>query len=182
MRVFSLPYLAFALALAACGEADPQPPLVLQGRSNAEHVRQVCDRARVWHQHNRDLIERVGCDAAPSCRDLMPLVTRCAADPLADLRAFEDEITAHARAAPQCRSVRLLRLDDRNEPEAATAAVLAKPHWRLHVDFQPAQPRHRWWLTDSPGRATFPKGEGDAREVAEAVCAIAVERGARMLN
>jgi hypothetical protein len=31
-------------------------------------------------------------------------------------------------------------------------------------------------------RATYPKGDGDATEIAAEVCAIAVARGARMLN
>jgi hypothetical protein len=182
MRTLSLLHLLLGLAVAGCGQGAPEPTVALQGSANAEHVAQVCDRARVWHRHNRDLIERVGCDAAPSCNELLPLVTRCAGDPAAELRAFEDELLARAAAAPPCRGVRMLRLDQTDRPDQTAAAVLEKPHWRLQVDYQPAAPRHRWRLTDSPTRAAFPKGEGDAQEITEAVCAIATERGAKMLN
>jgi hypothetical protein len=159
--------LALPGALAACGEPRP-PAVVLQGRQNAETTRQLCERARTWQQQNRARIAADGCDAVPLCREMTPLVERCAADPLAELRAFEDALIARAAAAPACAGVHLAR-DDAADPPTA-------PHWRLSLDYQPGEPKQRWRLAADPAPAAAPGGEGDAAEIAAAVCAAVRQR------
>jgi hypothetical protein len=174
--------LLLAALPAACGKPEPELNVVLEGRANAEHASQACVRARTWQQQNRDAIARDGCAAVSLCPEMTPLLARCAADPIGDLRAFEDALLAQAAADARCKGVRMVRVADRDAPDPTALALLQKPHWRLHVDYQPGASQQRWWMTDSPSRATYPKGDGEATEIAAEVCAIAVARGARMLN
>ncbi len=181
MRLLAAAYLLGA-GLAACGKPDPELVVVLQGWRNAEHAQQVCQRAHTWQQQNRNRIAEVGCESVTACQEMTPLIARCDLDPIADLRAFEDEVLARVAADPQCKGVRMLRVPDRDHPDPAALQVLDKPHWQLSLDYQPGDSSQRWSMTDHVSRANFPKGEGNPSEIAAAICAIVIERGAKLLN
>ena len=76
----------------------------------------------------------------------------------------------------------MLRVLDRDHPDPAALQVLDKPHWQLSLDYQPGDSSQRWSMTDHASRANFPKGEGSPSEIAAAICAIVIERGAKLLN
>jgi hypothetical protein len=174
--------LALLLAVSACSKGDPELVVVLQAWRNADHTDQVCQRARTWQQQNRNRIAEAGCEAVMGCQEMTPLITRCEADPMGELRAFEDALLAQAAAEAKCKGVRLVRLDDRNNSDPTMRAVLDKPHWQLSLDFQPGDPSQRWWMTDHASRATFPRGEGNPKQIADDICAIVSERGAKLSN
>ena len=113
---------------------------------------------------------------------MMVLVTRCAANPIVDLRQFEDELLAQAAANAHCKRVRFVRVNERDNPDKTALPILQKPHWRLNIDYQPGASTQHWWMTDSPSRATYPKGEGNPKEIAADICSIVIERGAKLLN
>jgi hypothetical protein len=182
MKWLALTYLVPGVMLAACSQPDPELIVVLQGWRNADHAQQVCQRARTWHQQNRNRIAEIGCEAVTACPEMTPLIARCEQNPSSDLRAFEDELLAKAAADPKCRGVRLLKLNDRNAPDPVVLAASKKPHWQLSLDYQPGDPRQRWSMTDHVSRANFPRGAGNPGEIAAAICKIMSERGAKLLN
>jgi hypothetical protein len=182
MRPLVAAHFSLGLILTACGRPDPQVPVVLQGWRNLEHAQQVCERARNWQQQNRGRIAELGCERVALCREMTPLIARCVGDPAGEVRAFEDELLARAAAEPKCKNVRFVRLNERSNPDEAARAVLQEPHWQLSLDYQPGDAGQRWGMTDDPSRATFPKGEGSPQEIAAEVCAVVIERGAKLLN
>jgi hypothetical protein len=174
--------VALLVVLAACSKPDPELVVVLQGWRNADYAHQVCERTRTWHRQNRDLIAQVGCQSVTVCPEMMPLVTRCAMDPMSDLRDFEDDFLAQAAASPRCKGVRIVRINERENLDKAVADILERPHWQLFLDFQPGEPKQHWRMTDRDSRAIFPKGEGNPKEIASDICAIVTERGAKLFN
>ena len=62
-------------------------------------------------------------------------------------------------------------------------ATMQGPHFNLNLllDFEPGAPRQPWSMVRSPGNS-LTKGLGNPKEIADTVCSIVKERGAKLLN
>lgn len=100
----------------------------------------------------------------------------CVGDPTGGLYDFADRLTTQLAIDARCKGIQLVRWDQ----EKDLFETLRGPHWMLVVYYNPwAKETQRWALWQVPGTATL-GGDGNERQIAEGVCSIVTERGAKL--
>ena len=112
---------------------------------------------------------------------MKPIIEACQArDPVVDMRDFEDRLMTYMAADPQCKGVRVVRYTGpRGTDDSVGDVMQGGRYWMLFLDYKSGAKKLQWAL-DRPKPSTYAKGEGDPKEIAGNVCAMATGRGAKL--
>ena len=157
----------------------PNPVVVLDDWWDVDYAKNVCAAAISWNQENAKLVADAGCDSVTACPEMTPRVEACKVDPVGNLNAFEMELETQFAANPLCKGIQFARFAGPGENNSTVSQATQNEHWFLSLNYVPGAHRQPWAMIKSLAVTT---GEGDAKEIAESVCSIATERGAKLLN
>jgi len=170
-----------SLILTGCDEPMSDPVVVLDDWWNVVYARNACASASAWQKENASLVAQVGCESVNSCPEMTPRVDACAFDPVGNLYTFETALETQFAANPLCKGVRLVSYKGPHDENLSGDDAMEKSHWTLSLDYIPGVPKQPWAMDDSKTLAVT-RGEGEPKEIAETVCSIVTQRGAKILN
>jgi hypothetical protein len=172
-----------AVISTANAQSGAEPVVVLDDWWNVGYAKNSCVSAIQWQKENSALVAQFGCDAVTSCPEMTPVAEACGADPVGNLYNFDDELVTQFAANSHCNGVQLVKFagPDINGKNPPGANAILDQHWSLSLDYQPGARRQSWEMSESK---TFGvnRGEGEPKEIAETVCSIVTQRGAKLLN
>lgn len=175
--------LMCSLIVAALTGCSNRPPtVVLDDWWNIDFARSTCESATAWHKQNSALISQTGCDAVTSCKDMMPRVDACRFDDTGGVNSFQDDLATEFASNPRCATVTFVKFSGPEHVSKASSSAMARDHWHLQFDFIPGAKTQSWSLSHLGKSDTFAQGTGDARQIANKVCAVTRGIGARVSN
>lgn len=104
----------------------------------------------------------------------------CERNMVTGVRDFEDRLATYMATDPQCKGVRLVRYGGPSSDNANEVLSQKSGFWSLSLNYQPGAIRQAWAMIKEMQPSTYTKGEGDPKEIAGNVCAIATGRGAKL--
>jgi hypothetical protein len=123
---------------------------------------------------NRNLAKQL-C-SLPGFRAGLPpdVAANCPIDPLAGYLQYEIELITQFASATKCKGIRILT----HVPEDRR-----KSHWGLIIYYQPGEQSAHWDLVapyERKGDPFYLQGTGDQQKIADDVCTIVTEQGAKL--
>ena len=97
--------------------------------------------------------------------DRDPALQACLNREIQGLENFEKALLSELGTHPECAGVRIERAADQGLPSGS--------FWRLLIDFDDPEGKREKWDLMSPKAPGMRHGSGDAREIAQRVCALA---------
>jgi hypothetical protein len=71
----------------------------------------------------------------------------------------------------------------KSDPKAKAYETLQGDYWRLTLNYRPGAQKQEWIMKRHEAPAgVITSGKGDSREIAEMVCSIVTQRGAKLVN
>ena len=138
--------------------------VVLDAAQTAKNAKAACDNAQNLLDKNAGMISQLTCGHITSCVESTAIVAACGTDIASSVRALETDIASEITGNAQCKGVHFI--------QAHESADSKKPHWALSIHFAPGKDRHTWEMARSTDKVTV-QGEGNARDIAQRVCALA---------
>jgi hypothetical protein len=153
LRFTILIWTLLALAWSPLAHAGDAPIVVLNSAWNRALASQLCSK--------------------PVFKGALPpdVSAACPFDPTAGLTVFERELTTQFAADPKCKNIRLLSLARKAEPNS---------YWDLRISYFPGKPMQVWQLFAPLDNLHFFEGKGDQQKIADAVCSLVTEQGAKI--
>jgi len=178
--------LLMVTTVGACRTESPKV-VVLDGWWTPDFAQGTCDLAASWLKENRHLINQIGCENVPACREVMRLYTACTArDPKEQAREFEEVIKSEFAKSTSCGGIVFARHGRAatEPPNPWALALINKPHWTLIVDYEPGKATQDWTLVGASiePQPSLVSGTGSAREIVRKVCTVVNGRGGKTLD
>ncbi len=156
---------AILLLVASCDK--PVSTVILDGRQTEERAKSTCETAQNLLDKDAGMISQLTCAHITSCMESTAIVAACGTDLTSNVRALETDIASEMTGNTQCRGVNFVQ-----SHEPAESKKAQQPHWALSIQFTPGKETHAWEMLRSTDKALI-RGEGNAREIAQRVCALA---------
>ena len=169
------------VVFTADAQSGAEPVVVLDDRWNVDYAKDSCDSAIRWNKENSALVAQIGCDSVTSCPEMTPVVDACRFDPVGNLNNFETELVTQFATNAHCKGIQIATYKGPKEPNPPGDTAMRGPHWSLSLDYIPGA-RKQAWAMDNSQNLGITKGEGEPKEIAEAVCSIVTQSGAKILN
>jgi hypothetical protein len=149
-------WASVALVLVPLARAADAPLIVLDSAWNRSMAKQLC--------------------SLPGFRAALPpsVAADCPFDPLAGYLDYESRLITQFASATKCQGIRVLT----HVPEDRRNS-----YWDLLISYYPGeQPAQNWGLIAPHERKDAPylQGAGDQQKIADDVCSIVTERGAKL--
>jgi len=105
----------------------------------------------------------------------------CQQQMIDEVNDFEDRLATYMAADAQCKGVRFVRYSGPSGNNHSINDVMQQTeYWVLSMNYQPGATKQPWVMLKNTNASTYTKGEGDPKEIAGNVCAIAIGRGAKL--
>jgi hypothetical protein len=178
-------HVAFGSIVAALGcwigapEAKAEPIVFIVSYHNVDYAKTVCDYVSSMQKSGFGLLNDESIAGLAECKSVRD--TR-------DLgRRLENALIDALAVEPLCNGVTVIRdrhpdHDGGGFSQENYAIKQSKPHWDLHLDYQPGSKAFGWTLY--PNKAgmkpdgAFVNGEGTAPKAARQICIVASGHGA----
>jgi hypothetical protein len=170
------------VVFTADAQSGAEPVVVIDDWWNVDYAKNSCVSAMQWDKENSTLVAQVGCDSVTSCPEMTPVVDACRFDPVGNLNNFETELLAQFASNAHCREVQIATYKGPKEPNPSVDTAMRGPHWFLSFNYIPGARKQSWTMNQSEHLTAITSGEGEPKEVAEMVCSIVTQSGAKILN
>jgi hypothetical protein len=168
----------FALALTGC-EKPKQQVVVFDGWWAADFAKGECQQANAWWKASAAAVNQFGCDSIAGCSEMQPIYYACFSDPGEQVRIFEATLRNEFGSAATCQGVEFIVFVSSDKATNNVSRAMTKPNWSLIVDYVPGRQKQHWWLRRSDSNAPA-EGDDATNDLAQKVCAIVNERGAKL--
>jgi hypothetical protein len=104
----------------------------------------------------------------------------CTGDPVVEVRDFESQLRTFFTSDPRCQGIILAAFGPgQAASKAASEADTSKADWQLMLDFSVGQTSQGWTMVHHGQTST---GQGQPKDVVQAVCAIVRQAGGSLAN
>ena len=152
----TLIWASIALMWFPLARAEDAPLIVLDSAWNRSMARQLC--------------------SLPGFREALPsdVAASCPFDPLAGYLDYEGRLITQFASATKCKGIRVLTHKPKDRLNS---------YWDLLIIYHPGEPAQNWKLLALPlERQDVPylQGTGDQQKIADDVCSIVTDQGAKL--
>jgi hypothetical protein len=171
-----------SLILTGCDEPMSDPVVVLDDWWNVVYAKNACASASAWQKENASLVAQVGCESVNSCPEMTPRVDACRFDPVGNLYTFETELETQFASNPTCKGVQVVSYKGPQSTDSHVSQVNQDGAWWLSFNYSPGARKQNWAMSRTSALIAVTSGEGDPKEIADTVCSIVTQQGAKILN
>jgi hypothetical protein len=151
--------------------------------SAIESAKRTCERTLAWHKEKKGLIEQLGCDSIPSCKEMMPTVLACTTtDAAQGAQQFENKLVSQFFTNLSCKGITWA--GHQGPTEAAQVSIseaMLKPHWALSARLNLGNEKQYWQVSHNK-TGTYAEGTDSPPGIVEKLCALINRPGGAVLN